>query len=119
MIVVTKILAAVTATEEIALQIPVGARLKQVSIQNVTDAWNKGTIMLSTQDFLSGTGKGQIGLLHEAIQAGSRYITWRGNEKIDDPYVFVIGQFFSCTAADELWLVIGYEMPPSKKGWGS
>lgn len=106
--------AAVTAEETFSIQLPVGAILKQVSCQNAARNWNKLSIILCTQP--TQAVNEQVALLHEAIQAGSRYVTWRGNIRIDSPYIYVLGNFFNCTAGDELWIIVGYEMP-EKRGW--
>lgn len=98
----------------VVLALPVGAILKQASGMNNTRSWEKVSIVLCDTQATTTAAERQIGLVHEEIQAGSRYVTWRGEITIESPFIYLIAQFGNCTAADECWLIVGYEMPKKK-----
>lgn len=95
-----------------------GEILKMIAVQNVTKAWGKASICIADQDHDSNVAERQIGLVHEHIQPGSKYVPWRGKETIHSPFIYIVGQYFNCDADDELWLVVGYDPKVERKGWG-
>jgi len=95
----------------IALSFPEGTRIKLVCLENNTTQWLPCWFAISNND------RGDIGLgpsinpIHRVTQQGDRHVIWEGDIKITGSLIFVVAKFEDCVAADELWVLVGYEKP--------
>lgn len=106
--------AATAGANTLFIRLPSGSTVKYVKAQDVTTDWE--AISLSLNDKETWDTATQIVLMHEVPQPASRHIEHQCDFEITDPMNFILAYFHNATAADVLWLIVGYE-PPKPFAW--
>jgi len=92
----------------LSISLRTGDTLKVINMLNATTEFLLSTCELTKQDALT-TDPSTIALFHKIIQCGLKDVHWEGNIEMGTHYKVVRGLFHSCTAADAIYLTVGYE----------
>jgi len=97
--------AATAGSNTIAIQLFAGTKVKIVNTLNQTTAWLRSSIELANRE----TGGLALTLKHYEIQRGLKDVHWNGEVTIEEPLLWVRGQWSNCVLNDKLFLTVGFE----------